>query len=536
MEFVLTPIRHINRRLGLISNSIHPFRTADVDFQSRQKTLHPAKSKHLFRLSFLGNFCIIAVIVFSFGSIAAVSSSHANGDEHYSEQPAVQVSKHEGKISQATVVVNKASVIKLNEPYTETLVGNDKIADVLPLTNKSLYILGKSVGSTSLVVLDSAKRVQRIIEVEVTHDLVGLKKRLGENLSKSNIRISSVNGKILLSGTVQDSVALDKAMAIANQYAPESVTNALSVHTTQQVMLEVRFIEASRSASRELGVSFRVRGQEINANIGPQAVVGAGGFIQTAAMLSGAQPFGTLIANLLSNGTNADAIIRALEKRGLARRLAEPNLISLSGDTASFLAGGEFPFPVSADDNKLSIEFKQFGIALAFTPTVLQNGLINLKIVPEVSELDPTNSVEVNGIRVPGLVVRRANTTVELRNGQSFAIAGLLQHTHTKNQDQLPWIGQVPVLGALFRSAEYQKNETDLVIIVTPRLVKPKVPGERLQTPLDNHLSSNDKDFFLLGKSEIAKNSWGRVSVRRAENQFGHIIQIDEQTAYRSYK
>jgi pilus assembly protein CpaC len=244
-----------------------------------------------------------------------------------------------------------------------------------------------------------------------------------------------------------------------------------------------------------------------------------------------------MIASLLSNGTNADAIIRALEERGVARRLAEPNLISLSGDTASFLAGGEFPFPSDAGDNKISIEFKKFGIALAFTPTVLENGLINLKIVPEVSDIDPTNSVRINDVQVPGLVVRRADTTVELRNGQSFAIAGLLQHSSSRNKAQLPWIGQVPVLGALFRSAEYKKNETDLVIIVTPRLVKPKIPGENLQTPLGNQLSSNDRDFFLMGRSEIPKKGYDRFTLRRgADPRYGHIIQIEEDAAPGSYK
>ena len=194
----------------------------------------------------------------------------------------------------------------------------------------------------------------------------------------------------------------------------------------------------------------------------------------------------------------------------------------MSGDTASFLAGGEFPFPVAADNNKISIEFKQFGVALAFTPTALSDGLINLKMAPEVSDIDEQHTVEVAQTKIPGLVVRRANTTVELKDGQSLAIAGLLQHAHAKEQAQLPWIGQVPVLGALFRSASFQKAETDLVIIVTPRLVKPKVPGEQLRDPLDAPLASNDVDFFANGRAEITKLDEDR---RYGTMPYGHIIE-----------
>ena len=240
-----------------------------------------------------------------------------------------------------------------------------------------------------------------------------------------------------------------------------------------------------------------------------------------------------MLARVLDGGTDVDLMIRALEQRSLARRLAEPNLVTTSGDTASFLAGGEFPFPVSAADNKITIEFKQFGVALAFTPTVLGEGLINLKIAPEVSDIDPTNSVTVNNVRIPGLSVRRANTTVELKDGQSLAIAGLLQHTHSKDQSQLPWIGQVPVLGALFRSADFQKSESDLVIIVTPRLVKPRKPGEQLKTPLDGPIASNDVDFFVNGRSEITE-----TDIRRGEPKlYGHIIDAgQERTTHVSSK
>src|SRR5439155_15649220 len=218
-------------------------------------------------------------------------------------------------------------------------------------------------------------------------------------------------------------------------------------------------------------IQWNVVGQNINATIG------------TASLLSGSTPFGSVMANLLRSGTKVDAVIQALEERDIARRLAEPNLVALSGDTASFLAGGEFPFPVSSSLGQVSIEFKRFGVGLAFTPTVLSDGVINLKIEPEVSQLDPTNVIQVAGTTIPSLIVRRANTTVELRDGQSFAIGGLLQNNLESQQKQLPWIGSVPVLGALFRSALYQKKETDLVIIVTPHIVQPMRPGDVVRVP-----------------------------------------------------
>lgn len=237
-------------------------------------------------------------------------------------------------------------------------------------------------------------------------------------------------------------------------------------------------------------------------------------------------PFGTLAGQVLSGGVKADVFVSALEQQGLARRLAEPNLVAMSGDTANFLAGGEFPFPVLGQNNTVGTQFKKFGVGLAFTPTVLASRQINLKIEPEVSEIDTTASVTVGGVQVPGLSVRRASTTVELRDGQSFAIAGLLQGSHVSNKNGIPWIDDTPVLGTLFRSSSFQKNETDLVIIVTPRLVKPRVPGEKMATPLDGSVPANDPEFFIAGTQE--------VKVRQPDTFNGHIIDYapDPQTSY----
>jgi pilus assembly protein CpaC len=424
------------------------------------------------------------------------------------------------------VTLHKTETIRVASPFSEALVGNAEVADVVPLTNRSIYIVGKKVGVTRLTLLDQDKQLLGIVDVEVTYDLAALRSQLR---GISGIKVNSINGKILLTGVAVDSVTMQQAITLAEQIAPGDVTNGMKVAAPQQVLLEVRFIEADRTASRALGVNATIVGDKaagvtgVESNTGNITVGQNGDLVNgltnnlAAGLVNNAVPFGSMIGRVLAGGTSADIFVKALEERGLARRLAEPNLVALSGDTASFLAGGEFPFPVSADNDKISVEFKKFGVGLAFTPTVLGDGQINLKIEPEVSELDPSNFIRVSAnVEIPSLIVRRASTTVELRDGQSFAIAGLLQSSNIKNQRQLPWLGDVPVLGTLLRSAAWQKKETDLVIIVTPRLVQPRVPGQKLATPFDTHVSSNDKEFFLRGLQEI--------QVKPSSPFSGHII------------
>lgn len=434
----------------------------------------------------------------------------------------------DGHARKTKVVLHHSRVLRVSEAFAETLIANDKIADILPITDRSVYVVGKGIGTTSLAILDSNKRVIDVFEIEVTHDLSDLRTKLVENIPYGEIRVTAANGRILLTGSVPNAQDVERAVVIAEQYAPKAVTSALSVRSTQQVVLEVRFIEASRSASRELGIGFRTRGDGVDSDVGGQAITTQAGALVSSALLSGSQPFGTLIARLLSNGTQADAIIRALEQKGLARRLAEPNLVTLSGEKANFLAGGEFPFPVDTGNNGIAIEFKKFGVALEFTPTVLGDSQINLKISPEVSELDPTAGVSINGAVIPGIVVRRASTSVELRDGQSFAVAGLLQSRNTRNTAQLPWIGSVPVLGALFKSAEYAKNETDLVIIVTPRLVRPATSREHLADPVQLVTPANDVEFFVGGRSEIPVRNTRRARrvARVSQKAHGHILNL----------
>ena len=356
-----------------------------------------------------------------------------------------------------TVTLGKSQDVRTGSSFVDVMVGDPDVADVNPLTDHTLSILGKKIGTTRVQVYAEGKKLIGIFDVEVNYDISRLVNELKRQFPGSRLRASSVNGRIMLSGEVTDATTLDKAVIIARQFSPD-IINTVSVMSPQQVMLEVRFIEISRNAGRELGVQWNTFGNhnrqcwQWHAGHRPAgcqpATAGA-----AAGVLSGASPFGFMIADLVKGGVSTDVAINALEQKGIARSLAEPNLVALSGDTASFLAGGEYPIPVAGCFGQVTVDYKKYGVGLAFTPTVLGRGLINLKIEPEVSQIDTTHSVSVsNGVSVPALIVRRASTTIELRDGQSFMIGGLLQTNNQNLIDQLPWLGSVPVLGTLFSS------------------------------------------------------------------------------------
>ena len=441
--------------------------------------------------------------------------------------PAAQAREIELSASRGTATVKisigKSESVRTESGFSEVIVSDPEVADAIPLTDRSLSILGKKIGNARVSVYGDGKKLVGVFDIEVSYDTTRLGSELAQRFPHARFRVSSVNGRIMLSGSSPDAVTVDKAMTVAKQFGAD-VINSVRVSSPQQVMLEVRFVEASRSASRELGVNWQVVQQRLAATGTNGAALATG----VPGMISGSSPFGTILGSMLGNGVQADVLVRALEERGIVRRLAEPNLVALSGDTASFLAGGEFPIPVASNLGTITIEFKKYGVGLAFTPTVLGDGVINLKIEPEVSQIDPTTSITIGAITVPALIVRRANTTVELRDGQSFAIAGLLQSIHTADQKQLPWLADVPILGALARSAAFQKKETDLVIIVTPRIVRPARPGDVLRTPLDGSRPANDAEYFLLGQSEITVPMDRRIKGRSdgSAPPIGHILDV----------
>jgi pilus assembly protein CpaC len=432
-------------------------------------------------------------------------------------QAATQFNPDTGTIQQMKVPVGQSETVKSGADIANLVVGDPEIADASPLGTRSFYILGRKTGRTNLSLYDADDKLLGVINVEVTFDTRGLKDALRTVLPRENIKVRSVNGRVLLQGAVRSSTAAARAIQVAKDFAGDNVTNAMTVGASQQVTLEVRFIEAKRNASRDLGVNYSVSAGGISFQP----------FGNALASNAATAPFGRLVADMLTGGASADIIVQALEKKGAARRLAEPNLTALSGETASFLAGGEFPVPVAQDDNKISIEFKKFGVSLAFTPTVLDNGLINLAIEPEVSELDFSRTVTTSAIQIPSLIVRRTRTTVELRDGQSISIAGLLQTFNARNADQIPWLGDVPVLGSLFRSSGFQKSETDLLVIITPRLAKPVDPSKRIPTPLDLTASSNDEELFLHGKVEVSRNYQSFIeNGGHVKGPYGHMIDM----------
>jgi pilus assembly protein CpaC len=425
-------------------------------------------------------------------------------------QKLIQIAGADRTVS-VMVTIGKSQDVRTDSGFVDITVGNPEVADVNPLTNHTLSILGKKIGTTRVSVYGANKVLVGIFDIEVSYDISRLTNELKRRFPGSRIGASSVNGRIMLTGEAPDAAMLDQAVTIARQFGPE-VINAVSVMSPQQVLLEVRFVEISRTAGRELGfqwngvnpnkgivnVGNRTSASNLPLTVGTEAAAG---------VISGGAPFGFALARWALGGMTVDTAINALEGQGVARSLAEPNLVALSGDTASFLAGGEYPIPVAGSLGQITIEYKKYGVGLAFTPTVLSAGLINLKIEPEVSQIDNNHRIEVvNGVSVPALIVRRASTTVELRDGQSFAIGGLLQNNGQNQVEQLPWVGSMPVLGALFSSKSYQKNETDLVIIVTPRLVRPARPGEVLKTPADRTIPPNDVDFFAMSKNEVDRS------------------------------
>ena len=472
-------------------------------------------------------------------AIALAASILGMIGDAYAQGRAIQISGSNRTVM-VTVPVGKSEDVRTDTSFVDVVVGDPEVADVNPLTDRSLSILGKKIGTTRVSVYTEGKKLVGIFDVEVSYDITRLSNELRRRFPGSRIQASTVNGRIMLAGEVVDATTLDKAVTIARQFGPE-IINSVSVMSPQQVLLEVRFIEISRTAGRELGVQWNRFGGSSITNIGNR--VNAGDLPVTASsiatetaagLISGSSPFGFLVGRIVASGVTTDVLINALEQKGIARSLAEPNLVALSGDTASFLAGGEYPIPVSGSFGQVSVDYKKYGVGLAFTPTVLSHGLINMKIEPEVSQIDTTHTVAVsNGISVPALIVRRASTTVELRDGQSFVIGGLLQSDNKNQLEQLPWLGSVPVLGALFSSKSFQKNETDLAIIVTPHLVRPARPGDEIKVPTDDTLPPNDVDFFLLGKTEVRREEaraltpvTARIAIAGDRPFTGHMLDM----------
>jgi pilus assembly protein CpaC len=472
------------------------------------------------------------------------------------------------------VTVNKSRTLRFNQPFTSAVIGAPEIADVLPMTQSTLYIQGKKIGTTNISAFDAQKHLVAVVDLEVAPDTGSLRSKIMASTGSRNISVGSVNGEVVLGGEASDAVsaarAVDVASGLSGKEAP--VINAMRVAPSQQVMLKVRFLEVDRNAGRDLGVNWfggnkngigfsglgnisnsanssastattqtlnttsngLASGASTTTNNSATSIAGAIGAGVFPGVAATALPFGSLLANVINtHGLRIDTMISALEDKGLVKSLAEPDLIAQSGEKASFFAGSEIPIPTVQPGTigttpTVSVQYYNCGVTLNFVPTVLNTGLINLHLGPQVCEVATTTPVVVNGTTIPELTTRSADTTVELRDGQSFAIAGLLQAQDVNDLSQLPWIGNVPVLGVLFRSTSYQKQETDLVVIVTVHLVRPASPNMHLATPFDTTLPANDIDLFLMGDTERQKRYTDFVTTGGGlglQGPYGHILQ-----------
>ncbi|MDZ4307000.1 type II and III secretion system protein family protein [Allopontixanthobacter sp.] len=412
------------------------------------------------------------------------------------------------------VPLNKSQVVNSDVVIDKAMVGNAEIADILPLTDRSVYVLGKSMGTTSLTLYDRGGRVIAVMDIAVGPDIHAFQDQVTRLIPGSDIKAHISGSSMVLTGLATDAGMIDRSVQLARSFAGENVVNLIGMGSSQQVMLEVRFAEVRRNIGENIGVRGFVSDGSFQGVTGPGSSLtpdplDGTGLLKLGSITNG---FGIISDSFRALGLDFEAYLDALETKGFAKTLAEPTLVALSGEKASFLAGGEFPIPVvqggstggaaggGGGGSSITVEFKPFGVSLAFTPTVLGDRTINLKVEPEVSSIDAAASIQLNGINIPGLQTRRASTTLELRDGESFAIAGLLQKEFQTTINQVPLLGSIPILGALFRSTEFQKGETELLIVVTPRLVAPIKPSQ-VKLPTDRVADPDAAKSVLFGES-----------------------------------
>ena len=437
-----------------------------------------------------------------------------------------------GSVTSAlNVPMNRAVVVESDQPFAELSIANPGIADISTLSDRSIYVLGKAPGRTTLTLLAPDGKLITNVDVQVSLDVAEFKERLQQILPGESIEVRTANDGIVLSGVVSSTAKLDRALDLARRYAPDRVSNLMVVGGTQQVMLKVRFAEMQRSVTKRLQTSLGVttpnptRSTNVEmgtgANLNGAVSVAAGGGFSTAQT-------GGFGIGFTGGSVQFGILLEALESKGLVRTLSEPNLTALSGQEAAFLAGGEYPIPVRNENDTVTVEYKPFGVELTFKPVVVDGDIINLSLNAAVSSIDTTVTTSVGtGITLNAFKRREAQTTVEVRAGQRFAIAGLLQDDFTDRNGQIPWLGDVPVLGALFRSADFQRNQSELVIIVTPHLVSP-TSGQALALPTDRVKAPTEAELFLFGKTAStgkSKGGVGEVARQDYSGSYGYVME-----------
>ncbi|WP_322999587.1 type II and III secretion system protein family protein [Castellaniella sp.] len=393
--------------------------------------------------------------------------------------------------SAMTLAIGSGQLLHTEEESSTVFVADPKIADIQVPSPGAILVLGKSAGTTTVYALDATGKQILKETVVVRHNVAELQDVLRQRFPALHLALESAPGSLMVSGSVPDAAVTE---AIANTIRPylgekEQLINRLSVNSPTQVYLRVRVTEMSKAVTQKLGINWQVLSN-------PGRFVW--GLVGGRSIMNGVLPSEgySFLGGYSKDDTSALAMVDLLDKEGLITVLAEPNLTAVSGQTASFLAGGEFPVPVKQDNDAMTVEFKPFGVALDFTPTVLGDDRISLKVRPEISELDPNASILMDNLVIPGIRVRRVETTVEMASGQSFAIGGLLQNNIADTVSKIPGLGSIPVLGKLFSSSEFQSNKSELVVIVTPYLVRPTNP-DQLTTPLASLRANSDIEYVL---------------------------------------
>ncbi|WP_299603671.1 type II and III secretion system protein family protein [uncultured Tateyamaria sp.] len=436
--------------------------------------------------------------------------------------------------STLSVPMNRAVVVESETAFAELSIANPAIADISSLSDKTIYVLGKAPGLTTLTLLDANGRLITNVNVRVSADISEFKERLRQILPGEKIEVRTANDGIVLSGIVSSSARLQRALDLAERYAEGRVSNLMSVGGIQQVLLKVRFAEMNRSVSKSLSSSLSLNGSlfsgDVDVNGGSGTTVGSGALQRSLDNLVPAtnENNGAIVFGFNAGSTRVGLLLEALETKGVVRTLAEPNLVALSGQEARFLAGGEYPVPIAQEDGVITVEFKPFGIQLSFIPRVVDKDLINLELEAAVSDIDPNNGLSFDGFTIDAFSRRETATTVELRDGESFAIAGLLEDNFIDENQQLPWLGDVPVLGALFRSASYQRDQSELVIIITAHLVSP-VRGDALALPTDRIKPPSERDLFLFGRTAAGtrapeQGGAGEVAKQDFSGSYGYVL------------
>jgi pilus assembly protein CpaC len=449
----------------------------------------------------------------SMALMSALTASYARGEDTTpttnstaaanTASPAVTTPSQDGAIS---LLAGHTTVVNTDHDVKTVSTGDPTVADVQPIGTRAVLVTAKKPGSTQILIWDGDDKRPRVLNATVRVDMASLNEQIKQMFPAADVQVTGVPGGVALRGRVPDAQTSGQLEQLAAAGGMK-VLNFTQVAGGQQVMLQVKFAEVSRSATDALGVNLGIADGVMFAgsNVGQVSpfgiIAGAAGVPQLAL----APPTATVtqFGRAAIGGTTLDYFITALRQNNLMRILAEPNLVATSGQEASFLAGGEFPIPItqgggSAGGTAVTVEFKEFGVKLKMTPVVLGGGRVKINVAPEVSDLDFTTAVRFNGFLIPGLTSRKINTTVELNEGQTFAIAGLLNHSISATKDVTPLLGDVPVIGALFRSVRYQKKETELVVLVTPRIVEgmnpaqvPPVPGETWRHPTEAELFLN---------------------------------------------